>query len=259
MKDYGQKLLSLLNICAENQNESEKLKWLANIIRSDDYAQLQRNTNFRIEYQENYSVEQLEKLDLPELKERKKHIADTSRMFRLLQEAIRFGNAPALRKEDAPDFHDMRTITNLSDRLTVSDRRENFTNIDEKNYMRIFDDKTIKSPKTCFDLLPLSLAQKAEITECDIQNALEGRVFCVDAEKLHAVHSSFLGFSVKAEETLRKEKLRRKKHRLFKIAVVMLLCLVFFACDQFKLFASADSTCVALLFCLSSVVFMIWG
>lgn len=259
MKDFKQKLLSLLNKCADDQNDAAKLQYLASIMRSDDYREIENNASILQEHSDTFSVASLEKLTAPELKKRQKEIKALANMFRLLHRAILFGNAPALNADDKPTFDDLQSVSRLSDKIKVSDDRKNFSNITSDCIMKVFDEGTIKSAKECFDLLPLSMAKSSFISEEDLKSALGDKLFCVDAAKLSAIHSNFMGYSSKAEDMIAKEKLRRKKHRLFKVAVVMLMFLVSFACEQFGLFAPQYSALFTILVLVISIVFLIWG
>lgn len=259
MKDFKQKLLSLLNICADDQNESVKLQYLASIMNSDDYRELEENASILREHADTYSVASLEKLKASELKKKQKDIKALANMLRLLHRAILFGNAPELCADDRPSFDDQQSISKLTDKIKVSEARKNFSNITADCVMKVFDDTTLKSAKECFDLLPLAMAKSSFISEDDLKSALGGRLFCIDAAKLSAIHRNFLGYSSKAEEMITNEKTRKKKHRLFKIAVVMLMLLTIFVCDQFALFAPQYSALFTLLVLGISIVFLIWG
>jgi hypothetical protein len=259
MKDFRKKLLSLLNICAENHNESGKLLQLANLIQSEDYRELASNHAFRTEYKSAWTVDQLQLLDATELEMKESEIHNLAKMLRLLQEAILCGNAPSLTQYDFCSFRDPKSITKLIGKLSASKKQKNYSNIDNWHLMKIFDPATVKSAKECFYMLPLHVTKKTAITEADIQVAMGNRLYCVDIEQFKRVHRDFLVFSNNAEATIKYEKLRRKKHRLFKVAVVMMLFLITFACDQFGLFSEAYSTTFSLIMCLNGLLYLILG
>lgn len=259
MKAQRQKILSLLSSCAENHGEAEKLRCLDSIVGSKEYQELQQNAILGADYQASYSIPQLTKLDPPELTQRKTEITALAKMLRLLKKSILFGNAPALQEMDFPAFRDVNAITNISKQLVVGDSIKNYSNIDEEHCLKVFDASTIKSPEACFELLPLSVSQKAEINEKDIQDALNGRLYCIDIAKVHAVHRDFLAFSAQAEEQIQKDKQKRGKRCLFKVAAIMILFGVLFTCHQFEWLTFAELLQISPMLLLSAVVFMIWG
>ena len=259
MTGFRQKLLALLNDCAEDYDEGAKLRYLAAILKSNDYIALGEIVAFHREYIEKYSVAVLEKLSASELKNKQREIQNTAKMFRLLQKAIQSGNAPCLTKNDRPEFDNNASIMALIKKLEVGKTKRNFTNLDNSTLMCVFDDSTLKSAQACFDLLPLSVAMKATIVEEDIKAVLGETLFCVDDAQLKKIHRQFLEFSSEAEKTIQNEKVRRKKYWLFKVAVVMLLALLAYTCGQFSVFTPQYSDIFTTIVFILSVVYLILG
>ena len=259
MKDFRKKLLSLLNICAEDRNESGKLLQLTKIIQSEDYQELVNNHAFRTEYKSAWTVDRLQLLSSEELEEKEAEICNLAKMFRLLQKAILYGNAPSLTQYDFYSFKNTKLVAKLIEKLSACDKQINYSNIDKRHLLKIFDPTTIKSAKECFYMLPLFVTKKSVITEADIQVAMGNRLYCIDIEEFNKVHRDFFIFSNNAEATIQYEKLRRKKHRLFKAAVAMMLFLITFTCEQFGLFSETYSTIFALIMFFISIFYLIWG
>lgn len=259
MKDFRKKLLSLLHICAEDHNESGKLLQLSKLIQSKDYQELASCHAFRTEYKSAWTVDQLQLLDATELEMKESEIHNLAKMLRLLQRAILCGNAPSLTQHDFCSFRDPKSVTKLIAKLSVSEKQKNYSNIDNWHLLKIFEPATVKFAKECFYMLPLHVTKKPAITEADIQVAMGNQLYCVDIEEFKRVHREFLIFSNNAEAAIQYEKLRRKKHCLFKVAVVMVLFLITFACDQFGLFSEEYSVYFTLMMFLNGLLYLIWG
>ena len=259
MKDFTQKLLSLLHTCADDQEESGRLMQLAKIIRSEDYQELENHHAFRTEYQAEWTVAQLESLSSEELQKKALELHNLAEMLRRLQKAILWGNGPDLTQYDFYSFKNHQLISKLVDKLSLSKTQKNYSNIDDRCLMKIFEPATVKSAKDCFAMLPLFVTKKSQITEEDLRAAMSSRLYCVNIEEFHRVHREFLEFSSQAEETIKNEKQRRRKHGLFKAAVVMTLFLAIFACDQFGLFSQTYTAAFSVMMFFNILLYLIWG
>jgi hypothetical protein len=259
MKDFRKKLLSLLKICAEDRDESGKLLYLEKVIHSEDYQELVNNQAFCTEYQSEWTIAQLERLSFAELQKKESEIHHLGKMLRLLQKAICYGNAPSLTTDDFCSFKNPLLIAKLNDKLSVGKALRNYTNIDSRNMMKIFDPATVKSAKECFSMIPILVAQKTDISKTDIQTAMGSRLYCVDIEEFNRIHRDFLIFSDNANTVIGNEKQRRRKHRLFKMGVVMTLFGITFACDQFGLFSEAYVSTFSVIMFFNSLLYIILG
>lgn len=246
-------------ICSEDQDETKKLRYLAAIAGSDAYQELANDAVFHSEFESAWTIQQLQKLGPGELRGKKEEIHSIAKMFRLLRKAICFGNASDLSEADVPLLTESQSVSDLISKLSVCEKKRNYSNISNEHVLRIFEPETIKSAKTCFDMLPLSLAKGPVITEDQISDSMGDRFFCIKIDSFEEAHLRFREFTAEAESTIRNETIRRRRHRLFKAAVVMTLFLVWFACDQFCLFTESFSVIFMIISLLISIVFLIWG
>ena len=259
MKPFTNKLLSLLTVCAEDRDESKKLQYLAGIAGSDEYQELANDAVFRSEFESKWTIQQLQKLEPGELRKKKEEVCSIAKMLSLLRKAICFGNAADLSETDIPLFENPESVSNLIGKISICKKKRNYSNISDKHVLRIFDPETIKSAKICFDMLPLSLAKEPVITEDQIRDSMGDQFFCIGIDSFEAAHLRFREFTAEAETCIWNETSRRRRHRLFKAAVVMTQFLLWFACDQLCLFTESFSVIFALISLLIGVVFLIWG
>lgn len=253
------KLLSLLNNCSENKEESARVQLISEIIQSSDYRVLQNAAAIQRPFVASYSVAELEKLDNVELDKRKKLLHKLVSFYEQLRGCIQSGNGPMLSPDDTPDFTSEKSISRLLKKISLSNNKTNYSNIDPSNALAIFDASTVKSAQNCFDSLPVSLSKRKEITESDITNSIGDTLYCIDISEFASIHKHFLEMSKKGEEVISAEKTRRRKHRLFKIAVVLLCFGVIFAFSQFGIIADTYTPALSAVAILAAILYLIWG
>lgn len=200
------KLLSLLNNCSENKEESARVQLISEIIQSSDYRVLQGTAAIQRPFVANYSVAELEKLDNAELDKRKKLLHKLVSFHEQLLGCIQSGNGPMLSPDDSPDFTSEKSISRLLKKISLSKNKTNYSNIDPSNALAIFDASTVKSAQNCFDLLPVSLSKREEITESDITNNIGDTLYCIDISEFASIHKHFLEMSEKGETAISAEK-----------------------------------------------------
>jgi len=125
--------------------------------------------------------------------------------------------------------------------------------------LELFSDSSVRSAQKCFARLPVSLTIQETISEEDIKKHMGNTFFCVPIDEFEKTHQVFLHFAHKGEQTLQKEKVRRKKHILLKIAVMLLCFGAVFAFSQFGFISESFTQIMYGVLVISSIVFMIWG
>lgn len=259
MKNTLDKLLSLLEYCTDNSEEASKLQLLVEITQSTDYKELGSAVALRKPFNEFFSLPRLEEVGLDELIKREDLLPQLVSFHSILLKCIRSGNGSELSSCDYPDFTSVTSLTELRDRIRLSFGNTNYSNISDADAMELFSEKTIKSAKILFDMLPVSLTSSETITEEDINNNLENALYCVPIDEFERVHQEFLAFSQNGESIVRNEKTRRKKHALFKIATILVCFGAAFGFSQFGLFSEAFEPILYVILLAASVIFMIWG
>lgn len=259
MKNVREKLISLLGLCSDDETEATKLQLLTSIIQSEDYAALSKSVALKKLFEDLYDRTKLEELSNSELKNRSSLLHKLVSFNKQLVQSIYYGNAPELTSEDLPDFTSLKSITKLCNKISLSHNVENYSNISEANALVIFSDTTIKSAQACFNMLLVSITKGATIDEALIKQHMGDTLYCFNIEEFKVCHKNFLGFAEKSEEIIAKENFRRKKHRLLKIAIVMLCFGAIYACSQFGLFSSNFTPALTLVMLIMAILFLIWG
>jgi len=259
MKSAREKLISLLGLCSDDETEATKLQLLTKITRSADYSALLKSVALKKIYEDLYEHTKLEGLSNSDLKKRESLLHKIVSFERQLVQSIHSGNGPELTHEDLPDFTSSKSLSQLCNKIHLSHDVTNFTNISDENALSVFSDSTIKTAQKCLDMLPVSVTKSSRIDEAVIRQHMGKTLFCVNIEEFENCHRNFLRFAEKSESIIASEKLRKKKHRLLKIAIIMICFGVIFACSQFGLFSDSFTPILSLIMLIVSILFLIWG
>lgn len=259
MKNVRERLISLLGLCSDDKIEATKLQLLTSILQSKDYAALNKSVALKKIFEDLYDRTKLEELSNSELKKRGSLLHILVSFNKQLVQSIYSGNAPELTSKDFPDFSSIKSITKLCNRISLSHNVVNYSNISEDNALAIFSDTTVKSAQNCLDMLPVSITKEESIDEASIKQYMGDTLYCFNVEEFNACHKSFLVVAEKSEAIIAKEKYRRKKHRLLKIAIVMLCFGSIYACSQFGLLSDNFTPILTLVMIIIAILFLIWG
>lgn len=259
MKNVREKLISLLGLCADDEIEATKLQLLTSIMQSEDYTALSKSVALKKPFEDLYDRAKLEELSNSELENRSSLLHKLVYFNEQLVQCIYSGNGPELTGEDMPDFTSLKSVTKLCNKISLSHNIENYSNIPEDNALAIFSDTTIKSAQACFDMLPVSITKGESIDDASIKQHMGNTLYCFRIEEFNACHKNFLGFVEKSEAIIAKENFRRKKHRLLKIAIVMLCFGAIYACSQFGLFSGNFTPVLTFVMLIIAILFLIWG
>lgn len=259
MKNVREKLISLLGLCSEDETEANKLQLLTSITQAADYLTLSKSIALKKPFEDLYAISVLEGLSHEDLKQRESLLHKLVSFNSQLIKCIHSGNGPSMSSADKPDFISIKSITKLCNSIKLSPDKTNYTNIAEENALAIFEDSTIKSAQDCFDMLPITITKSNVIDEDTLKQYMGNRLFCVNIEEFNKCHQNFLGLASRSEAIIEGEKLRKRKHRLLKFAVVMLCFGAIFACSQFGLLSSSFVPVLSAVMLIVAILFMIWG
>lgn len=259
MKNVRERLVYLLVLCSDNKTEATKLQLLLNIIQSEYYIELSKSVALNKPFEDFYNITALEVINNNELNKRSFLLPKLVSLNKKIVQCIYFGNGPELTKEDLPIFTSLKSITKLINKINISQDVKNYSNISEENTLDIFSDTTIKSAKTCFDMLPISITKREIIDETTIKNYLSDTLYCVNIDEFIECHKRFLAVTEKGEEIIAQEKIRNKKHILFKISIIMLCFGAIYTCSQFSLLSDKFTYILTLITLITTLLFLILG
>ena len=259
MNKPWEKLITLLNLCSDNGNEAKKLRELALITQSSEYEALSNNASLKPIFSKLYSYPVLQALGPSELTKRSQAIRKAYSLYNRLTWCIRTGNGPELAHDQLPDFSSAASINELLKKIKVTKSRTNYTNIDNSTVLELFSERTISSALECFNRLPVSLSKSETISESEISAALGDTMYCIDIQEFDAIHRDFLESSERDERTIAKEKLRRKRHFLLKIALALLCFGAIFGFYQFGLITESFAITLSMVLFGTTIAFLIWG
>ena len=259
MKNIREQLITLLKLSSDDQSAAIKLQLLSNITRSAEYSALSKSNVFKQLFEDLFERSKLKELGNSELRKRLSLLKKLSDFSNKLVQSIRCGNATELSVNDTPDFTSSSSITAVLRKIRISPDITNYTNLTEDNALEIFSDKTIKSAQECFDMLPVAITKSAEIDEETIKLYMGETLFCINIEEFNACHEGFLALAETSEAVIEKERFRKRKRRLLKIAIVMLCFGAIYTCCQFSMLLSAITPMLLLGMIIIAIPFLIWG
>ena len=259
MENLRVKLISLLGLCSDDKIEATKLQLLTSIILSEDYSALSKSVALKKPFEDLYNRTKLEELSNRELMNRYSLLHKLVSFNNQLVQSIYYGNSPELTSGDLPNFTSLKSITKLCNKISLSNDVVNYSNISEENALAIFSNTTIKSARKCFNMLPVSITKEEAIDETSIKQYMGDTLYCFNIDEFNAYHKRFLAFVKKSEAIIAKEKFRRKRHRLLKIAIVMLCFGAIYACAQFGLLSDNFTPLFTIIMFIIAILFLIWG
>lgn len=257
--DNRDKLYELLKLCSDNNDEASKLVLMDRITHSAEYHTVQNTVALKEISDNYYSLSALESLSATEMKQRESLLYETAAVCDKLKKCICFGNGPELSEKDRPVFSNLDSVLALKKRIVLSERKKNYSNIREGDEFSLFSDKTIKSAQECFDQLPVSFSKRGVVSENDITECMKDTLYCVDIAQFDSVAQNFLTFVQNSEIIVNREKTRRKKHLLFKLATIMICFGSIFSFSQFDLITDTFSTNFSALMLIASFLYLIVG
>ncbi len=257
MRETTGPLLTLLKHCAEGREEAEKLELLARITQSREYTFLRDAEAFQKPFEEIYTWQSLTALGIDELRQREALLPKLTAVNARLVQSIHSGNAYELSSEDFPNFTSDDSVSRLLSKIRISPDKCNYSNIPDEEALILFSEKTVKSPQTCLQMLPLSVSGSDTITE-EMLNACMGTMrYCIPISEFTAAHRTFLELSEKSKRLTDRERLRFRRHRLWKAAVSLLCLGAVFSVSQFGLVLESDMPLLYTVVMAGATVFMI--
>ena len=257
--NYRAKLHELLKLCSDNNDEASKLVLLDRITHSADYHTIQNTTALKEVSDKYYSLSALESLSVNELKQRESLLYETAAVCDILRKCIHYGNGPELTEKDKPDFSSLDSIIELKNKIILSKMQKNYSNIRDGDELSLFSKEAVKNAQDCFDRLPVSISMSGVIEEKDLTECMKDTLYCVDIAQFDSIRQSFMTFVQNSEKIVNRERIRRKKHFLFKLATVMICFGSIFSFTQFDLISETYSTNLSAMMLIASFLYMIVG
>lgn len=253
--DSSADLLNLLAMCEPGNQKLEKEAQIETLIASPAYQRLAEDARFATLFEQYYSPQALDKLSLARIRRAKGAIPVAGQAFRTIAKAIHSGGAPALTKDDFPDFYSAASLEGLADKLSEANQY-NYTNIPELDFMEIFSDVTIRDAREIFGQFDENSYDYAR----EIDRVADGRPYCISeaqVEKVEDEYETSLAALDSAGRNSTKGWLGDRKHRLWvTLGVLALIALVYVIGGLREPMIEGAAIAIA---SLAGIVFIIWG
>lgn len=153
MNAQSVKLLDILSECQPENEELAKISMMAVIEQMPEYQELAHRKDFKKEFDQFLTKEKLESFTIDQLKNIQMAIPSIPDCLDNIMYSLKNGNCPLLKLTDRPDFMNKASLDVLSAKLEDGSGK-NYTNISPDEFMKIFDDTTVKSLRKYFDAMP---------------------------------------------------------------------------------------------------------
>lgn len=184
---------------------------IRNILLSEDYQVLACRDAFQPWFDELFSEEKIRQYSAPRLKEVAVLLPQISLCLDNIIFSLSNGAGPTLVPSDTPNFSDSNSMARLNKKLDQGTGK-NYTNIDPDDFMKIFDEKTVKSAGEHFQQLPVDCKDyKAALT-----SLLGPRKFCISDQELQELEAEYSDEVAQAQAVLDAGKGKRGRRRVVK-------------------------------------------
>lgn len=219
-------------------NSDEKSEIIKGITDSYEYKMLKSSVLMKEVYMHFFTPFILESLTITELIERAQSIKKIPSFTTQLVQCIRSGNGPELTSKDYPDFSSQGKVQKTLKKISLAHKITNYTNISEKDALKLFSDDTVKSARECFESLPRSVTGKQHISENEISACMGDSLYCVPIEEFEAIHKDYLDYSEFVDSDIKVLSGKRSSRMLFLIALILICLGVPFCLWQFDLIST---------------------
>lgn len=179
-------LISILSKCNPQDEELAYESQIQDIVHSKDYIELSCRKAFAKQFSELLSENKLRSYSSMQRENIIAALPSLTICLNDIESSLRNGAGPELRVDDYPNFLDKNTMEALSRKLQAVSGK-NYSNIEEGNFMVVFDDTTIKSAQEFFMNLPENTI--------DYNAAISGIVgqkkFCISEEEINQLDSKY--------------------------------------------------------------------
>lgn len=207
-------LLSILSACRPDDEELARESRIGRIMQSEDYQALMHRQAFAGLMQDHFTEAKLRTYTAEQLDRVEKALPILSDCLDNLLFSLKNGDCPSLTSTDRPDFTDPEALACLRDRLEEGTGK-NYCNIPDRDFLRIFDDATVKSLQPYF----LELPQPCEDYDAAIQATLAGNFYCIRASEVKSLEEAYRGHADAYLRQLGTKRTQRFKLRLGKALI----------------------------------------
>lgn len=214
MNAQGIKLLDMLAASQPEQENLAKEARLQAIINSKLYKKIKARQAFRQEFNQKFALDKLRTYSVTELDQVHEVLPVLSECLENILYSLTNGDCPKLTSADRPDFLNRTAVEELTQRLAQSNGK-NYCNISADNFLAIFDDTTIKNPKSCFGKLPYS----TDDYEKAIDEALSPQLYCISSRYLKTMQEEYETQIRTLERSIQAARTKRNFYRAFKLII----------------------------------------
>lgn len=211
MNNQSLKLLSILAACDTSDTELAYENKIQRILHSMDYIALQHRSVFSTEFEKCFSENHLRKYDSKKLDSITEVLPVVSECLEDILYSLKNGDAPSLTSADRPEFTDIDSLEQLSDKLQKATGK-NYSNIFDSEFMMIFDDTTVKSIKDIFNDLPYDCNDYKSAIDALLVN----KKYCISENEIKEYEAGFDTQVNRINEEIDAAKKARRLHRLKK-------------------------------------------
>ena len=211
MNNQSLKLLSILAACDTGDTELAYESKIQKILHSVDYRELQHRSVFSAEFEKCFSENHLRKNDIKKQDSITEVLPVVSECLEDILYSMKNGDAPSLTSADKPEFTNIDSLEQLSDKLQKATGK-NYSNISDNEFMVIFDDTTVKSIKDIFNDLPYDCNDYKSA----IDALLIGKKYCISENEIKEYEVGFDSQVDKINQEIDAAKKAKRSHRLKK-------------------------------------------
>ncbi|HNX64260.1 MAG TPA: hypothetical protein PKI60_03620 [Oscillospiraceae bacterium] len=146
------KLYTLFSVCITSDESVRRRLLICEIMEMKEYRELKYIIGNQQFYSERLSECELERLSCEELNKLRVTLPDFLEAVSQTYYAVLYGNGWSFKSEDFPDIFSRDSVKNFLSKINLFDVYLNKTNITEKDFLSIFDDRTFKSNNPSDDI-----------------------------------------------------------------------------------------------------------
>lgn len=139
------KLYTLLSVCLTSDESVRKRLLICEIMEMKEYRELKYIIGSQQLFSERLSESELERLSCEELNKLRVTLPDFLEAVTQIYYAALYGNGWSFTSEDFPDIFSRDSVKSFLSKINLFDVYLNKTNLTEKDFLSIFDDRTFKS------------------------------------------------------------------------------------------------------------------
>ena len=248
-------LLSLLSICAPNNDVLRHECLKEQIISLESYQELANMNTYKEVYDNYFTLDILDAMDNAKLLDVKNLMPTLIRTLQDVVFSLKNGEASKLMSQDAPDFYSIESLRCLQSKL-MEGGCANYTNIQPENFMMIFSTDVVKSGLDAFN----GFDENTTDFESELDKLYKNRYYCISKNEISEYEERYKSLvnSVRTERSNGfKQGLRRFIKKL--TFVVLAFLILWFISSSTQLINSEMNGVASIMIAIISVVFLIGG